>query len=186
MKRQFPMGKSGFTLFELMVTVTVLLVFFVYTLQFNWNPRTDSEKSELISVGIAGRLRTEIQNISIGKMPKIDGTGRIAKATVITISTGSILTEYYSGTTLLNAKTYNSPYFEGDPKYVIKSITWTGSANSYVGTGKIIIEPSGITFSGSPSTSMNNTLLEIRVGYNLSTKKIIVDRRTGQISEKKQ
>lgn len=184
MKRQSYLNQSGFTIFEMMVTVTVLIMFFTYTLQFNWNPRTDSEKSELISVWIAWRLRTEIQNISIGKMPKKDG--RIAKTTIITVSTGSILTEYYSWWTLLDSKSYNTPFFEWDPKYVIKSITWTWSASSYTGTGKIIIEPSGITFSGSPITANNNTLLQIRVGYNFSTRKIIIDRRTGQISEVKQ
>lgn len=184
MKRQSYLGKSGFTIFELMVTVTILIMFFTYTLQFNWNPRTDSEKSNLISVGIAWRLRTEIQNISIGKMPKKDG--RIAKSTIITLSTWSILTEYYSWATLLDSKSFNNPYFEWDPKYMIRGITWTGSASYYSWTGKIIIEPSGITFSGSDPSSINNTLVEIRVGYNLSTRKIIIDRRTGQISEKKQ
>ncbi|GAB0175055.1 MAG: hypothetical protein HHAS10_09340 [Candidatus Altimarinota bacterium] len=184
MKRQFYGGKSGFTIFEMMVTITILIFFFIFALRFNWNPRTDSEKSELISVGIAGRVRTEIQNISIGKMPKKDG--RIAKTTIITFSTGSILTEYYSGGTLIDSGSFNNPFFEGDRKYVIKSITWSGSATPYTGTGKLVIEPSGITFSGSPGTINANTLLEIRVGYNFPTRKIIIDKRTGQIIEKKQ
>ena len=110
MKRQFYLSKSGFTIFELMLTVTILMMFVTFTLKFNWNPRTDSEKSELISVGIAGRIRTEIQNISIGKMPKKDG--RIAKTTIITLSTGSLSTQYLSGATILDTKNYNSPFFE--------------------------------------------------------------------------
>ena len=65
MKRQLLLGKSGFTLFELMLTITIIIIFFSFAVSFNWNPRTDSEKSELISVSIAGRLRTEIQNIAI-------------------------------------------------------------------------------------------------------------------------
>lgn len=184
MKRQSSLGKSGFTIFELMVTITLLVLFFTYTLQFNWNPRTDSEKSDLISVWIAWRIRTEIQNISIGKMPKKDG--KIAKSTIITFTTGAILTEYYSGSTLLDSKSYNSPFFEWDPKYLIRTITWTGSASYFSWTGKLIIEPSGITFSGSPANINNNTLLELRVWYKYSTRKITIDRRTGQISEKKQ
>lgn len=185
MKRQFYEGKSGFTIFEMMVTITILILFFTYTLRFNFNPRTDSEKSELISVWIAWRIRTEIQNISIWRMPKKDG--RIAKTTIMTFTTGSILTEYYSGGTLLDSVAYNNPFFEWDKKYVIKSITWSWSAASqYTGTGKLIIEPSGLSFSGSGVTANNNTILEIRVWYNIASRKIIIDKRTGQIIEKKQ
>ena len=164
-----------------MLSVTILLLFFGFTLSFNYNPRTDSEKSELISVSLAWQLRTEIQNISIGKMPKKDG--KIAKMTIITVATGWLLIEYLSGATILGSQSFTTPFFEGDPKYVIKSITWTWSADFYSGTGKIIIEPSWISFSGSPLTSVNNTLLELRVGYNFSSRKIIIDRRTGKISE---
>lgn len=183
MKRQFLMGESGFTLFELMIVISMLVIFFVWTLSFNWNPRTEQEKWELLAISIAWRLREEIQNIAIGKMPKRDGN--IAKTTIIDISTGWLITRYYSGTTLIDTKSFVMPFFEWDRKYVIKWVTWSGSAT--VATGwRLIIEPTGISFSWSPTTIKDNIILEIRVWYNLSSRKIIIDKRTGKISEKKQ
>lgn len=185
MKRQFLLQKSGFTIFELMLSITIIILFFAFTLSFDWNPRTDSEKSELISVSIAWQLRTEIQNISIWKMPKRDG--KIAKMTQITLWTGWLTIVYKSGATTLDTVTFLSPFFEWDSKYVIKAINWTGSSTPLQNTGGIIIiEPSWITFSGSSWSIVNNSLVEIRVWYNLSNRKIIIDRRTGKISELKQ
>jgi prepilin-type N-terminal cleavage/methylation domain-containing protein len=94
MKRQFLQGKSGFTLFELMIVISIIGLFTMYTLQIDFNPRTNSEKAELMSVSLASQLRTEIQNISIGKMPVYDG--RTAKQTEITLGPAGMTTRYLS------------------------------------------------------------------------------------------
>jgi prepilin-type N-terminal cleavage/methylation domain-containing protein len=86
MKRQFLYGQSGFTLFELMLVIAILAIFFAATASFNYKPRTNAEKADLIAVSIASRLRTEIQNVAIGKMPQRNGN--ILKHTEIAISTG--------------------------------------------------------------------------------------------------
>jgi prepilin-type N-terminal cleavage/methylation domain-containing protein len=183
MKRQFLRGKSGFTLFELMIVISIIGLFTMYMIRFDFNPRTNSEKVELMAVSLASQLRTEIQNISIGKMPIYDG--RTAKQTEITIWPAGMTTRYLSGTTVIATNTFTPPYFEGDTKYVIQSVIWTGSVwQEFTGQAQLILEPTRMTFTGAPNIN-NNYLLDITVRYVNSTRKIIIDRRTGKISEKK-
>jgi prepilin-type N-terminal cleavage/methylation domain-containing protein len=53
MKRQLDTGKSGFTLFELMLVISIIGIFTVIAMRINWNPRSDAEKADLLSVAIA-------------------------------------------------------------------------------------------------------------------------------------
>lgn len=123
MKRQSDRRQSGFTLFEIMLVISIIGIFFTITLRTNWNPRNNSEKVNLLSVAIAGRLRNEIQAISIGRMPKRDGN--TATETRITIGTGGLITRYYSGATEISSGVFLMPFFEGDRKYELARVTWT-------------------------------------------------------------
>lgn len=86
MKRQSFPSQSGFTLFELMIVITVFSIFVMITSSFDWRPQTDIEKADRMMIVVSSTLRTEMQNISIGKMPKRDG--QTAVMTKITVSSG--------------------------------------------------------------------------------------------------
>ncbi len=186
MKRQLFRSQSGFTLFELMIVITIFWAFILATSVFDWRPQTDMEKSDRMVIAISDILRREMQNISIGKMPKRDGV--IAVKTTITIGTWGVTTSYSWASAEIGSGVFREPYFDGDTKYRIKNVTWTGSTSvsPLSGTGQIIIEPAGITFSGAGIFGSGYTMIEIRVGYNIFTRKITFDRRTGKISETKQ
>ncbi len=83
MKRQLFQSKYGFTLFELMIVITIVGIFYAATAGFDWRPQTDMEKSDRMVVAISSTIRTETQNMSIGKMPR--NNGYVSKMTVITI-----------------------------------------------------------------------------------------------------
>ncbi len=55
------------------------------TSAFNLKPQTDIEKTDRMIVRISGILREEMQNISIGRMPKRDGD--ITTVSKITVGT---------------------------------------------------------------------------------------------------
>lgn len=169
-----------------MIVITIVGIFYAATAGFDWRPQTDMEKSDRMVVAISSTIRTETQNMSIGKMPR--NNGYVSKMTVITIWTGGMLTSYSWSNGMIWSGTFVNPYFDGDSKYAIKSVIWTGSSTVAGGTswtGEIIIAPTGIVFSGAGITWSWFTLLEIKVGYNVFTRKIVFDRRTGKISETK-
>lgn len=187
MKRQSFPSQSGFTLFELMIVITVFSIFVMITSSFDWRPQTDIEKADRMMIVVSSTLRTEMQNISIGKMPRRDG--KTATTTTITVWTGGMVTTYTSSVHgVIWSGAFISPFFDGDVKYTINSVTWTGSTTNSgtTGTGDLIITPQGISFSGAGIYGSGYTLLDIRVGYNNASRRVILDRRTGKITESKQ
>ena len=73
MKRQLFRSKYGFTLFELMIVITIIGIFYAATAGFDWRPQNDMEKSDRMIVAISSSIRTEVQNMTIGKMPRLNG-----------------------------------------------------------------------------------------------------------------
>ncbi len=188
MKRQLFRSKYGFTLFELMIVMTIFGIFVMATSMFDWRPQNDMERSDRMVVSISSTLRTEVQNVTIGKMPRHNGL--ISTKTIITIWTWGLYTSYSWATGEIGSGAFINPYFDGDTNYKIKRVSWTWSSNTgnFLGTGQIIIQPSGVTFSwvNISDQQQNYTLLEILVGYgNTFSRKITFDRRTGKISETK-
>lgn len=95
MKRQLLGSQYGFTLFELMIVITIFIAFIGATNIFTTSPQTDVEKADRMKAVVSDMFRSEIQNISIGHMPKRDG--KIASSIEIALSTGALLTKYLTG-----------------------------------------------------------------------------------------
>lgn len=189
MKRQSFRTKSGFTLFELMFVITIFWVFIYATSAFNYTPQTESERADRMMISVWAIVKTALQNVSIGKMPNRDGN--ISAVIKMTVGTGGITTAYFtwaSATNPIKTETFSIPYFDRDPKYSIMSVTWTGSSTTtigVIGTGQIIIDSDTISFSGAGITGSGYTLVEIKTGYSIRSRKVILDRRTGKLTETK-
>ena len=185
MKRQWLITHSGFTIFELMIVITILAFFYMVTWGFNLSPQTDMQKADRMVVWVSSSLRTEIQNVLIGKMPNRDG--KIAALTKIQISTWGLIALYLTGAdaTPIWRTSFVTPFFEGDNKYEISEVAWTWSdtpSQTYTGYADLIVDPTGISFSWANNS---NIYLEITVAYNTRSRKVTLDRRTGKISETK-
>ena len=187
MKRQ-PLGlKSGFTLVELMIVITIFWVFVLTTNIFNYAPKTEAEKADRMIILIWSMLKTELQNVFIGRMPNRDG--KIATRVEMRIGTWGITASYYTwstGTTPFIVQNTLRPFFNNDTNYEIRSVIWTGSSTvpiGHSGTWILILENSGLSFSGAWVYGSWFSILEIKVGYMFRTRKIILDRRTGKLTE---
>ncbi len=187
MKRQLILSQSGFTLFELMIVIAIFSAFVVVTGSFDWRPQTDIEKADRMQVVLSSTLRSEIQNVSIGKMPKRDG--KTATLTTLTIGTGGVITSYSGTTGEIWSGSFLYPFFDGDAKYILNRVTWTWSTSTggYVGTGQVLIRTSGISFSWTNISDANQgyNILEIQAKYNQAYRTVSLDRRTGKITESK-
>ena len=170
-----------------MIVITIFATFILATSIFDGKPQTNIEKTDRMQIAVSGILRNEMQNIIIGKMPR--NGGQTASKTVLTIGTGGIYTSYITGSTEIGSGSFAVPYFDGDAIYAIKNVTWTGSSgvpNGISGTGQVIIQTTGVSFSGVGITGSGYSLLEVKLGYNNTIRKVTLDRRTGKISETKQ
>ena len=85
MKRQSFASKSGFTIFELMLVITIFAGFILATSIFSGKPQTDIEKSDRMQIAVSSTLRNEIQYINIGKMPV--NNLQLASMAILTVST---------------------------------------------------------------------------------------------------
>jgi prepilin-type N-terminal cleavage/methylation domain-containing protein len=129
MKRQSKLSKSGFTLIELMIVIAILGIFFVATTSFNWKPRTNAERADLLSVAVSSRLREAIQNITIGRMPTRNG--KVAKQAEITIGTGGMSVVYKDNTnSIITTENFLAPFIDNDKEYTLNRVTFTGAAIS--------------------------------------------------------
>lgn len=191
MKTQLYGAKSGFTLVELMVVIAIFGSFVLATNIFNYSPQTESEKADRMMVAISGRLRTELQNMSMWRMPNRDG--KIARTIQIDIGTGWMITRYLTGvTSWVNISTgvFLAPFYDKDAEYKIVSVIWTGSSTPsdwQQWTGIVMILPTWIIFTWgtNPTTIGNNIFLEVKLWYKVRTRKVILDRRSGKIIETK-
>ena len=110
MKRQSFASKSGFTIFELMLVITIFAGFILATSIFSGKPQTDIERTDRMQIAVSSTLRNEIQYINIGKMPT--NSGQIASKTVLTIGTGGILKSYMTGIVEIASGSFVNPYFD--------------------------------------------------------------------------
>ena len=119
MKRQSLLPKYGFTMVEILLVIVIIGIFVSATDIFTWMPQTNIEKVNRMKYAVADKLRDESLKISIGRMPKNDGT--ISTTTTLAISPNmGIITSYAdTGGIVFSTGYFQPPYYDGDLVYSI-------------------------------------------------------------------
>lgn len=193
MKTQFSFTKSGFTMFEIVVVISIIGILFASISRFTLEPQENIAKAERL----ASKVQSIIHSSNVSLM-----LWRMDQSTVPMATTGAIIKIYASWATssgnsiywqlapTLSGKLVQPFYNDNDRFYQIESIKgcvgWSITANSWItNTAEIRMTRGSISFTWSFDTltalqieALN--ILEINVRYMDMGKKVIFDRRTGR------
>lgn len=182
MKTQFTFQKYGFTLIELMIVISILAFLYYSLTKFSYNPQENMTKSERLANKVAASIHEGLINVKIGRM---DSARNPVTQAIVGFSTSTGINWRY---TALLTGSFAPPFYDGDTKYEIRDITWTGwrapgatsGTSSYI---SIIVDSGRVSFSGIANDTA--TIVTIRTRYVNMNKKVIFDRRTGRIEVNK-
>jgi prepilin-type N-terminal cleavage/methylation domain-containing protein len=182
MKTQFSFYKYGFTLVELMIVISILAMLFYSLSKFTFNPQENIVKAERLANKIAAVIHEWLINVKIWRM---DMARNPVTQAIISFSTSTGMSWRY--TSILSGS-FAPPFYDGDIRYEIRDITWTGWRSPWAVSGtsayiSFIMTGDRVSFSG--ITNDTATIVTIRSRYGNMNKKIIFDRRTGRIEVNK-
>ncbi len=183
MKTQFSFRKYGFTLIEIAIVISILGVLFYQFSKISFRPQEDLAKAERLANRISSILHEWLINVTIGRMDVTQSA--TTQATIGVSTTTGIIWRYTSAL----SGSFIPPFYDGDAKYEIRDITWTGwraSAWAISGTSAyitVIANANSVSFSGIANTTA--TTVTFRTRYLNMNKKVIFDRRTGRIEVNK-
>ena len=184
MKTQFSFRKYGFTLIELMVVISIIIFIFYQFSKISFLPQENIAKAERLANKVASVLHEWLMNVSIGRM---DANKTPTLQAIINISTSTWISWKYTSAL---SWSFARPFYDGDLKYEIRDITWTGGRAPWNITGtsaylSVIIDKDRSIFTW---TTLNDTatIVTIRTRYLNMNKKVVFDRRTGRIEVNKE
>lgn len=182
---QFSFTKRGFTMFEMVIVISIIMFIFYFMSRINFRPQEDSIKAERIATKIHSILHSNAVSVMMWKMdPSRSATQSASIRITASGSASPWIIWSLSGTTL--SWVFLPPFFDTDSKYEIRSIRGCNGSSS--GTTSIVdinMTTDAVTFSGTFSPSISPTILEIRSGYNNNMRRVVYDRRTGRIEIRK-
>ena len=120
MKTQFTFQKYGFTLIELMIVISILAFLYYSLTKFSYNPQENMTKSERLANKVAASIHEGLINVKIGRM---DSARNPVTQAIVGFSTSTGINWRY---TALLTGSFAPPFYDGDTKYEIRDITWTG------------------------------------------------------------
>lgn len=182
------MQKNAFTLPELMIVITIIAILSLMVTNFDFNRKTDTEKRDRFVTRLVSMTNTNKINMITGRGVLLGGNIVNPSHTEIVVSSGSIVTHYYSGQTIIGTgEVISSPFF-GESGYKIDSIY--GYSDKSLTSKIIFTAPLRITFTsaGDISYSGNNItndviIIGLRMGYHWMFETIEFDRRSGKIAK---
>lgn len=190
MKTQTPFGKYGFTLVEIMVTISIIWVLTVAMIGFTTNPQQSLTKAERLANKIATTLQDANIFLAVGRMdnsnPPQAVTGVILTFGVGTWTNGVIswrYTDNFSGKLI-------PPYYDGDYNYMIEKIEWTGwllppTSGNIPTQVNIQITSTGTIYYTWSSNSIDAPILIFTTKHQGFRKKVVFDRRTWRVEVNK-
>ena len=173
-------NKKWYTLIEILVVIAIIWILAISAPSFNFNKKTWSEKRDKFLNAIVSVIDTEKLNSKAWKwVPSWTSMMNPIKS-VISISSSSIIVNYYTWATAIPWPTMNTPFF-WDPWYSITSLIPLNSAwNPLAGVANIDITFDNILNNTTFSTAW--VILKINAWYNGDNKTIYFDRRTWKIN----
>lgn len=192
--------KKGFTLFELMIVVALIGIFFLMTSYMSRDVRIYQTRAERLANDIYDRIRISRNNMIIGRWVLSWSTLVVTTQRDIAISNTGIVTTYkYNSTNTGTESTLASPFFDSDPEYQISNIAvssgamvawvvplWdqTGATSAVM----TIMPNSDITISAIKwwySISSPIRTLKVTAEYQWYEQSVVIDRVSGNVEIRK-
>ncbi len=191
-------NKKGFTIFELMIVIALIGIFFTMTSYMSQDVRVYQSKAERFANAIYDMIRMARNNMIIGRGVLSGSTLVVTTKRVIDISSNGVFTNYTYGTTSTGSETkLVFPFLDADPLYKINDISVSsggliaGGVPLWDHTGAmsaaITISPNSdivITGTSSTNTSISSSTirtLKVTAGYNGFEESVVIDRVTGTV-----
>lgn len=120
MKTQFSFRKYGFTLIEIAIVISILGFLFYQFSKISFQPQENLSKAERLANRVASIIQEGLMSVTIGRM---DSSQNPTTQATLVFSTSTGASWRY---TAALSGTITPPFYDGDGKYEIRDITWTG------------------------------------------------------------
>jgi prepilin-type N-terminal cleavage/methylation domain-containing protein len=191
-------SKKGFTLFELMIVLALIGVFFGITMSMNKDARTYQLSAERLANSIYDIVRTARSNMIIGRGVFSGSTMVVATERTIYLTSTGLISTYRNTTATGTETTLVERYFDNDPLYKIIDIavssggiiggvvpTWDNTGSTISSIAITIASNADLTITGTGTNlqilSKPIRTLRITASYLTFEKSVLIDRITGTI-----
>lgn len=177
------MWEKGFTLIEIMVVVALIGLLAMVASSFDFNKKGDVEKRDRFIAKIESMIHTSKISMTSGKWILSGGTIINPDSIKIIFSTWAIITNYFSGSTIIWTGEVMTGPFYGEIGYNIGNFYWktkTGSTGFVNNLTTNFSNNGEIYFTGSYSPS--DVIVGMTVGYHTTKKILEFDRRFGKVT----
>jgi prepilin-type N-terminal cleavage/methylation domain-containing protein len=189
-------NKKGFTLFEMIIVLALIGLFFVMTSYMTRDPRINQTRTERLVNTVYDQIRTARNNMIIGRWVASGSTLVVTTRRTIDITSTGVVTNYtYNTTSTGTEMRLVTPFFDRDPLYKITNIAVSSGAItpgalswdiSGATMASIVLNPnSDISISSVPASASPIRLLKITLGYGDFEQSVIIDRVSGIVDIRK-
>ncbi len=188
--------KKGFTLFEIIIVLVLIGLFFVMTSYMTRDPRINQTRTERLVNTVYDQIRTARNNMIIGRWVASGAILVVTTQRSIDITSTGVVTNYIYNTTSTGTETrLVTPFFDRDPLYKITNIAvssgvmvpgalnWdiSGATNASI----TISSNSDVSLSSIPASPYPIRLLKVTLGYGDFEQSVIIDRVSGIVEIRK-
>lgn len=188
--------KKGFTLFEIIIVLVLIGLFFVMTSYMTRDPRINQTRTERLVNTVYDQIRTARNNMIIGRWVASGAILVVTTQRSIDITSTGVVTNYIYSTTSTGTETrLVTPFFDRDPLYKITNIAvssgvmlpgalnWdiSGATNASI----TISSNSDVSLSSIPASPYPIRLLKVTLGYGDFEQSVIIDRVSGIVEIRK-